>query len=117
MYYWLPDVLLTWAVLRPTYVNYIFYVHTYFIYNYNFIYVKFIQYRANIIKEWSTACVKKEIPCSPKFSLAATLGNPMQIRAWSLAGLPTDNFSVENGIIVANARRWALMIDPQGNRL
>lgn len=46
--------------------------------------------------------------------MADTLGNPMQIRSWSLSGLPTDNFSVENGIIVTNARRWSLMIDPQG---
>ncbi|XP_037940546.1 dynein heavy chain 3, axonemal-like [Teleopsis dalmanni] len=37
----------------------------------------------------------------------------MQIRAWSLAGLPADNFSVENGIIVTNSNRYSLMIDPQ----
>lgn len=43
-----------------------------------------------------------------------TLGNAMQIRAWSLWGLPFDNFSVENAIIVTNAQRYPLMIDPQG---
>ncbi len=36
------------------------------------------------------------------------------IRQWQIAGLPKDNFSVDNGVIVTNARRWALMIDPQG---
>ncbi|KAI9588144.1 hypothetical protein GQX74_003990 [Glossina fuscipes] len=57
---------------------------------------------------------ERKIPCSEKFSLASTLGNPMQIRAWSLAGLPSDNFSVENAIIVSNSNRYSLLIDPQG---
>jgi len=48
------------------------------------------------------------------FSLAATLGEPVKIRDWNIAGLPVDGFSVDNGIIVSNSRRWPLMIDPQG---
>lgn len=43
-----------------------------------------------------------------------TLGNPVLVRQWNIDGLPTDGFSVDNGIIVFNARRWPLMIDPQG---
>jgi dynein heavy chain len=31
-----------------------------------------------------------------------------------LQGLPTDSFSVDNGIAVFNSRRWPLMIDPEG---
>lgn len=41
------------------------------------------------------------------------MGDPVKIRSWHLAGLPIDTFSTDNGIIVTNARRWALMIDPQ----
>ena len=59
-------------------------------------------------------CNVKKIPCSESFSLNATLGSPVKIRAWNIAGLPVDSFSVDNGIIVDNARRWPLMIDPQG---
>lgn len=59
-------------------------------------------------------CVTKKIPCSPTFSLNAVLGDPVKIRAWQIAGLPIDNFSIDNGIIVSNSRRWPLMIDPQG---
>ena len=47
----------------------------------------------------------------------ATLGDPVKIRAWQIAGLPVDSFSIDNGIIVDNARRWPLMIDPQGGCL
>lgn len=64
---------------------------------------------------WHQTCITKNIPCSAEFSLPDTLGDAMQIRAWTLCGLPFDNFSIENGIIVANARRYPLMIDPQGN--
>ncbi len=42
-----------------------------------------------------------------------TLGDPVKIRAWQIAGLPVDLFSVDNGIIATNARRWPLCIDPQ----
>jgi dynein heavy chain len=35
-------------------------------------------------------------------------------REWQICGLPKDAFSVDNGVVVANARRWPLMIDPQG---
>ncbi|RXM97062.1 Dynein heavy chain 12, axonemal [Acipenser ruthenus] len=56
----------------------------------------------------------KQIPCCDDFSLSKTLGDPIKIRAWNIAGLPTDAFSIDNGVIVGNSRRWPLMIDPQG---
>lgn len=68
----------------------------------------------SILDDWNALCLKLHIPCSETFSLATTLGHPMTIRAWSLAGLPADNFSVENGIIVTNSSRYSLLIDPQG---
>ncbi|GIY22668.1 dynein heavy chain 3, axonemal [Caerostris extrusa] len=48
------------------------------------------------------------------FSVIETLGEPVLIRSWQIAGLPVDNFSVENSIIVKFGRRWPLLIDPQG---
>lgn len=68
----------------------------------------------DITHEWLEECKKKEIPCSSIFSLNQTLGDPVKIRAWNIAGLPVDNFSIDNGIVVYNSRRWPLMIDPQG---
>ncbi|XP_067686354.1 dynein axonemal heavy chain 7-like [Haliotis asinina] len=64
--------------------------------------------------QWQKRVKEIGIPCSDDFSLIHTLGEPVKIRAWNIAGLPTDSFSVENGIIISNARRWPLMIDPQG---
>ncbi|KAJ3192416.1 Dynein heavy chain 7, axonemal [Irineochytrium annulatum] len=71
-------------------------------------------YRQMCIEEWTKACIDAGIPCSDPFSLSKTLGDPIKIRAWTIAGLPSDAFSVDNGIIVSNSRRWPLMIDPQG---
>ena len=41
------------------------------------------------------------------------LGVPVKIQSWNIAGLPKDDSSTENGIIIDNSRRWTLMIDPQ----
>ncbi|XP_015730362.1 dynein heavy chain 12, axonemal isoform X1 [Coturnix japonica] len=71
-------------------------------------------FRQECTKDWSRICKEKNIPCSEDFSLSNTLGDPIKIRSWNIAGLPTDVFSVDNGVIVENSRRWPLMIDPQG---
>lgn len=73
-----------------------------------------VDFRTQCVREWHTLCTEKSIPCSKSFSVSATLGEPVKIRAWNIAGLPVDSFSVENGIITSNSRRWPLMIDPQG---
>jgi dynein heavy chain len=49
---------------------------------------------------------------TPMISMRNVLGDDVIIRMWSIAGLPSDNLSVENGIILFKSRRWPLMIDP-----
>ncbi|XP_026560379.1 dynein heavy chain 3, axonemal [Pseudonaja textilis] len=73
-----------------------------------------VDYRLECQQKWLALCKEKNIPGSNDFSLSNTLGDPVKIRAWQIAGLPIDSFSIDNGIIVSNSRRWALMIDPQG---
>ncbi|KAI8903374.1 dynein heavy chain, N-terminal region 2-domain-containing protein [Gorgonomyces haynaldii] len=71
-------------------------------------------YRDECVTDWGKVCRERGIPCSTDIKLANVLGDPVKIRAWTLAGLPNDSFSIDNGIVIANARRWPLMIDPQG---
>ncbi|KAG8433111.1 hypothetical protein GDO86_017410 [Hymenochirus boettgeri] len=73
-----------------------------------------VDYRLECQSQWQVLCKEKKIPCSEDFSLSSTLGDPVKIRTWQIAGLPVDSFSVDNGIIVSNSRRFPLMIDPQG---
>ncbi|XP_026811506.1 dynein heavy chain 7, axonemal-like [Rhopalosiphum maidis] len=72
-----------------------------------------MDFRNKQIKEWVQEIVNNDLVCAKNFQLSTVLGNPVDIRAWNIAGLPTDSFSTDNGIIVLNSRRSALMIDPQ----
>ncbi|XP_066541990.1 dynein axonemal heavy chain 7 isoform X2 [Hoplias malabaricus] len=71
-------------------------------------------YRQVATEEWIQLCKARGIPCSKNISLMHSLGEPVKIRSWTIAGLPSDSFSIDNAIIISNARRWPLMIDPQG---
>ncbi|ESP01004.1 hypothetical protein LOTGIDRAFT_225521 [Lottia gigantea] len=71
-------------------------------------------FRDSCTGDWVKQCTDCKIPCSQEFSLSKTLGEPIKIQAWNINGLPKDSFSIDNGVIVANGRRWPLMIDPQG---
>nr|XP_019939373.1 PREDICTED: dynein heavy chain 6, axonemal [Paralichthys olivaceus] len=70
-------------------------------------------YRQLLIDQWIKQCQELNIPISSNFSLINILGDPFVIRQWNTEGLPRDNVSTENGILVAEGRRWPLMIDPQ----
>uniref|UniRef100_A0AAY4BVG2 AAA+ ATPase domain-containing protein n=1 Tax=Denticeps clupeoides TaxID=299321 RepID=A0AAY4BVG2_9TELE len=71
-------------------------------------------YRQAATEDWVKLCKDRGIPCSKNVSLMSSLGDPVKIRTWTISGLPSDNFSVDNAIIISHARRWPLIIDPQG---
>ena len=65
------------------------------------------------MQNWFSHLKEKCLPCSAEFELSAVLANPVSIRAWNIFGLPRDQSSVDNGVMISTARRWPLMIDPQ----
>ena len=71
------------------------------------------QFRQRIVSSWLTTCKELMLPCG-NFSLLNSLGDPVVIREWQIAGLPADDFSCENGLLTNMGRRWPLLIDPQG---
>ncbi|GBG29641.1 Dynein heavy chain 7, axonemal [Hondaea fermentalgiana] len=71
-------------------------------------------YRSSCIEEWASQLAQNSIPSTEPFSLNQTLGEPVKIRAWTIAKLPNDGFSIDNAIMLYASNRWPLMIDPQG---
>jgi dynein heavy chain len=58
------------------------------------------QYRKELETTWISQCSSQDVMISQDYSLIKTLGEPIEIRDWHLAGLPSDQVSTESGIIV-----------------
>ncbi|XP_010014835.1 PREDICTED: dynein heavy chain 1, axonemal, partial [Nestor notabilis] len=71
-------------------------------------------YRISLCKEWVRHLSENNIPHTQEPNLISTLGDPVEIHSWKIAGLPNDTLSVENGLITQFSQRWTLYIDPQG---
>ena len=66
-----------------------------------------------IYVDWLTACVDKAMPLSQPFKLESLLVSEVEISRWTSEGLPSDELSVQNGILTTRASRFPLCIDPQ----
>lgn len=62
---------------------------------------------------WIPMVARLKIPMNKDFTITSFMASQSEIREWNLQKLPTDKFSIENGILTLRSRRWALMIDPQ----
>ena len=71
-------------------------------------------YRDALVAGWVRSVKDNTVPVSDNFNFANFLADPADVRDWNIQGLPSDNFSTENGVIVTRGRRWPLMVDPQG---
>lgn len=70
-------------------------------------------YRSDVIQQWVGECKRLSIPGSADFNIVDILSNPVQVRGWTLDGLPNDDYTVATAVIMSQSRRWPLMIDPQ----
>ncbi|GCB61248.1 hypothetical protein scyTo_0012880 [Scyliorhinus torazame] len=62
---------------------------------------------------WEAELQRRRIPYTDNLNIITFLVDQAMIGEWNLQGLPSDDLSVQNGIIVTKATRYPLLIDPQ----
>ena len=72
------------------------------------------EYRVRLEKQWLVKIKELDIVCSPDATMKGKLEDKIKLREWTVNGLPQDNLSIENAIIIEYTKRFPLIIDPQG---
>eukprot|EP00731_Ephydatia_muelleri_P018279 Em0011g319a len=72
------------------------------------------EFRNHLAKGWEKQLQKHRIPFTGDLNITTLLVDGVTVGEWNLQGLPSDDLSVQNGIIVTKATRYPLLIDPQG---
>ena len=71
-------------------------------------------FRNQIIQDWRNDMIERNVPVTPGMDLISFLVDNTVIGEWNIQGLPTDELSTQNGILVTTGTRFPLLIDPQG---
>ena len=70
-------------------------------------------YRKRALNTLLELCKKYNISYSPNYSLENIMSDVVEIRQWTMNGLPNDAVSIENAIMFTNNKKFPLFIDPQ----
>ncbi|KAG5320172.1 DYH10 protein, partial [Pseudoatta argentina] len=71
------------------------------------------EFRNEMYNDWERSILDKELPLSTPFKLETQLSDDIEITNWNSEGLPSDELSIQNGILTLKASRFPLCIDPQ----
>ncbi|KAJ3055739.1 Dynein heavy chain 5, axonemal [Rhizophlyctis rosea] len=70
-------------------------------------------FRSSLLADWKKELMKRKIPHTDELDIIGLLVDPTTIGEWNIQGLPTDELSTQNGILVTKGTRYPLLIDPQ----
>ncbi|XP_078247829.1 dynein axonemal heavy chain 5 isoform X3 [Pogona vitticeps] len=71
------------------------------------------EFRNLLLTGWQREMKARKIPFGNNLNLTDMLIDAPTVSEWNLQGLPNDDLSIQNGIIVTKAARYPLLIDPQ----
>lgn len=71
------------------------------------------EFRTILSEKFRTDLAMRKVPYTSDLNLTRFLADEATVGEWNLQGLPTDELSTQNGIIVTNSTRYPLLVDPQ----
>uniref|UniRef100_A0A8C7NSW9 Dynein, axonemal, heavy chain 5 n=1 Tax=Oncorhynchus mykiss TaxID=8022 RepID=A0A8C7NSW9_ONCMY len=71
------------------------------------------EFRNLLLTDWQREMKTRHIPFGNNLNLTEMLIDAPTVSEWNLQGLPNDDLSIQNGIIITKASRFPLLIDPQ----
>ncbi|XP_023670867.2 dynein axonemal heavy chain 5 isoform X1 [Paramormyrops kingsleyae] len=71
------------------------------------------EFRNLLLTDWQREMRTRQIPFGNNLNLTDMLIDAPTVSEWNLQGLPNDDLSIQNGIIVTKATRFPLLLDPQ----
>jgi dynein heavy chain len=68
-------------------------------------------------KDFAADIMERKLPVTKNLDVSNMLTDSATTGEWNLQGLPTDELSIQNGILTTRASRYPIMVDPQGQGL
>ena len=70
--------------------------------------------RRELLAEWSLALDSLHVPSQPDLNIVSFLTQPSEQLQWSSCGLPNDELTTQNAMLLARFNRYPLIVDPSG---